>query len=670
MPITPAQRGLYLDFFALLHPRLHPSQQQCLRRSASTTSAIRRGLLATEEAERQRSEGQETHAGSLKWQRSKASAYGSTSPARLREQPSRADSKTGSQDINTWQCFSGQDGQAPATSASGPVPPGMQQILSNLSELRDSLNTGYPDNRPLVSALQELHESLLALRLFDTDEVSHKRLKELRRISNSNDNWKFGLDYKVRSNEIGGPATERILWFKSEKRSGFRIQMRKDLGPVEVLDRCRRVVWRREGTRQVGEKRSGNANPVDGRGEENLFDVTPPLTPVPESNDSPLHPRIRRTQGQPLPPGGAPSSKPGRTAHGDDYHPISIPYTTSASVFLYGTNPVLAALRANRRKLHRLYYRSSHNNPINTASHAEILALAQKLKVPIAPVLNSTLLDKMSQSRPHNGIVLEASRLPAPPVLALGKVSREDAALSLTLAPQTAEEVAVNGAPRALPPCRMQRSRYPLIVLLDGITDEGNLGNILRTAHFFGVTAVAVSTPTCTDLNSAIVAKASAGACEAVRLLALPRPAGFVAESARAGWKIYAAVAPPEPDRASARDVGRSISLSGVAEQNPLEKHPVILMLGSEGRGLPESLSRKSDILVSIPNVGRAGESVVDVGVDSLNVSVAAGVLVEAFLREVKSDAKGAGHGENSKRRESAFTDDESGFVGQDDPTA
>ena len=74
-----------------------------------------------------------------------------------------------------------------------------------------------------------------------------------------------------------------------------------------------------------------------------------------------------------------------------------------------------------------------------------------------------------------------------------------------------------------------------------------------------------------------------------------------------------------------------------MAEDGPLTKGPCILMLGAEGEGLRANLTAKADILLSIAG-GRKDDGV-DVGVDSLNVGVAAGVLMEAFLRRAQKEA-------------------------------
>lgn len=319
----------------------------------------------------------------------------------------------------------------------------------------------------------------------------------------------------------------------------------------------------------------------------------------------------------------------------DDDIPLPLPYTTAASEFLYGYNTVLAALRAKRRKMYKLYIhpkifdreggldRGQGGKPAN-----EFVTLAKAAGVPFRNEFKTALLDRMSDGRPHNGILLEASKLPTPPVLSLGKPNARDSTIPLTLAQQSAEDAEINGTSEEVNSV-FNSWRHPFIVLLDGITDPGNLGNIIRTCHFYGVDAVAVATNTCANLSSAVLAKASSGACEGVRLLALPQPSNFVYESARNGWKIYASVA-PTPDVASQ---SMHLTTGSVAAASPLATHPCILMLGAEGEGLRENLRNRANATVSIER-GKKIRGTPNVGVDSINVSVAAGVLMDAFLRK------------------------------------
>lgn len=328
------------------------------------------------------------------------------------------------------------------------------------------------------------------------------------------------------------------------------------------------------------------------------------------------------------------------TSPKDDGIPISIPYTTAASEFLYGSNAVLAALKGKRRKLYQLYVhpkifeRESGMEVDRKSRYAkpahEFVALAKEANIPFRNEFRTHLLDKMSEGRPHNGVVLEVSKLPAPPVLGLGKHDARRAIIPLTVAPQSAEDIAVNGNPDTIS-VSANSWRHPFIVMLDGILDPANVGNILRTCHFYGVDAVVVATNTCANLSSAVLAKASSGACEAVRILALPQPSNFVHDSAKAGWKIYASVAPVTGRQG--KDAKPQLTTAAVASASPLVDHPCILMLGAEGEGLRENLKNRANAFVSVERGQQLNDSP-DVGVDSMNVSVAAGVLLEAFLRK------------------------------------
>jgi 21S rRNA (GM2251-2'-O)-methyltransferase len=367
--------------------------------------------------------------------------------------------------------------------------------------------------------------------------------------------------------------------------------------------------------------------------------------------------------------------------------PISIPYTTAASQFLYGASVVEAALRSKRiprRQLYKLYIYSS-NDPSDRAADtkfdAQLERLARSARVPVQRVEGSDwgrVMSKMSDGRPHNGYILEASPLPRLPVLHLGAVSVEGGTgprgFKVVLDHQSPQEAKVNGTddflPLPSPPRKAggtavsaaQQQRYPLVLLLDRIVDPGNLGGIIRTASFLGVTAVAVSVHHSAPFTP-VVLKASAGGSENVTLFTVRKTAGFLQSSRENGWKVYAAVAPsgsaPTPggttgsgsrgmgamhqagdelgfgrtSGAAATTAGGegssnavSLTTDELARQDPLRDHPVILVLGNEGEGLRWGLRSKADVELSISGSGMSGS------VDSLNVSVAAGILTSAFL--------------------------------------
>ncbi|MCJ1290890.1 hypothetical protein MMC34_002432 [Xylographa carneopallida] len=316
--------------------------------------------------------------------------------------------------------------------------------------------------------------------------------------------------------------------------------------------------------------------------------------------------------------------------------PLSIPYTTPASEFLYGTSVVLAALTSPLRKLYKLYlYSGTHREAAATDARVHKLALARNVPLVRAKHDLLRLMDKMSSGRPHNGYILEASPLPKLPAASLLPVPHTNAPLALALDHQSREDAAINGTDPHIP-YRSSFPRHPLLVFLDGILDPGNLGAILRSAHFLGVDAVTLSARHSAPLTP-VALKASAGAAESLPLISIRTPAAFVDASRAAGWKFYAAVAPTDQVGASADSSGLEkentappvphYDLPALAALCPTRKHPCVLMLGGEGEGLRWALRRKADASVSIGASWRAG------GVDSLNVSVAAGLLCEAFLR-------------------------------------
>ncbi|KAK4031793.1 hypothetical protein C8A01DRAFT_21049 [Parachaetomium inaequale] len=321
----------------------------------------------------------------------------------------------------------------------------------------------------------------------------------------------------------------------------------------------------------------------------------------------------------------------------NDRDPISIPYTTAASQFLYGKAVVEAALRSSRRKLYKLYIYGGANRQ-NAADDALIQKLAQRKNIPVTIVGEDglRLLDKLSSSRPHNGFVLEASPLPQPPLTALGPLPEDyptNPRYPVILGHQSAEDAAVNGTPESIP--SPSASHKPLVVILDQILDPGNLGAILRTVSFLGATAVGITRKGSATLTP-VALKASAGASETLTLFSIASLPEFLNSSRENGWAVYAAVA----DGPSGTKQRRHMDLRDVEETDPLKREPCVLLVGNEGEGLGRLVVKKADYEVNIPNLSAAGT-----GVDSLNVSVAVGLLCSAFLRGVTKEMGGLGMG-------------------------
>ncbi len=141
----------------------------------------------------------------------------------------------------------------------------------------------------------------------------------------------------------------------------------------------------------------------------------------------------------------------------------------------------------------------------------------------------------------------------------------------------------------------------PLIVALDQIQDPQNLGAICRSAECAGAAGVVLPERRAVEVTAA-VCKASAGAVEHLAVARVRNLADFLTAAKAAGLWCYGA------DAAGAVRYDQA-DLSG----------GVVLVLGSEGRGLRPRVAATCDALVSLPLRGR---------IESLSVSAAAAILL------------------------------------------
>ncbi|OAQ62076.1 RNA methyltransferase [Pochonia chlamydosporia 170] len=306
--------------------------------------------------------------------------------------------------------------------------------------------------------------------------------------------------------------------------------------------------------------------------------------------------------------------------------PMTIKYTTAASQFLYGRSVVKAALQQGRRQLYNLYVYGGDNRR-DAKDNDSMINLAKSRGVPVTIVPNEDqrLMDKMSMGRPHNGFVLETSPLPQLPVKSLGKLEESPSKLgfNIELVHQTAEQKTINGENTFISKVNNSAAK-PFVLLLHEILDPGNLGALLRTASYMGVDAVGTTSRYSSALTP-VVLKSAAGAAEEVTIFTVDSPVEFLEDSRAAGWKTYAAVAPPEKKLLKIHG-DKFISTNDIERNNPLDQHPCILVLGNEGHGLPRQVKVAADFELSVPRFMQGGS------VDSLNVSVAAGLLCHTFV--------------------------------------
>lgn len=146
-----------------------------------------------------------------------------------------------------------------------------------------------------------------------------------------------------------------------------------------------------------------------------------------------------------------------------------------------------------------------------------------------------------------------------------------------------------------------------LVLALDGVTDPHNLGACLRVADGAGAHAVLAPKDHAVGLN-ATVAKVASGAAETVPYLMVTNLARSLNEMKERGLRIIGT-------SDDATQTLYDVDLSG----------PVALVLGAEGAGMRQLTRKTCDELVSIPMAG---------AVESLNVSVAAGVCLYEALRQ------------------------------------
>lgn len=310
--------------------------------------------------------------------------------------------------------------------------------------------------------------------------------------------------------------------------------------------------------------------------------------------------------------------------------PRILPYTTAASEFIYGTFAVNAAVRAGRRQLYKLYIHGNDGqvDSIGARAAEKRAREADVEVVKVAGLAWRQLFDRMSEGRPHNGYILEASRIPTLPVAHLQSCEGVDSAVIARLGQIAADDntltnaFQVSGSIASIRP-KGRQHRYPILLLLDRVTDLGNLGAILRSAYFFGVNAVILLDHGTAPLSPVSI-KASAGAAEIIPIIRIRDETTFIKTSKENGWHFLAAVAPEDTPLVNDRVL---LPEHDFAEETLKEK-PIVLMLGNEGEGLRPRIARMANSTVSIQDAYGKHDAV-----DSLNVSVAAGILMHNLLQ-------------------------------------
>lgn len=222
---------------------------------------------------------------------------------------------------------------------------------------------------------------------------------------------------------------------------------------------------------------------------------------------------------------------------------------------IYGVRPVIEALRSPRREVREV---------LDATGNKEAAAEASRRGVPVKKVSRQKV-EEIAGDAVHQGL---AARVDPYPYSGLNEI------LSM---------------------------ESPLILVLDGVTDPRNLGAVLRVADATGASGVVIPKDKAVGVTP-VAAKASAGASEHVRVARETNLRRAVDRMKEAGCWAFAAEGDGEM-------IHTDLDMAG----------PVVLVLGSEGKGVRRLVREGCDGSVAIPMLGAVG---------SLNVSVAAAVLL------------------------------------------
>jgi 23S rRNA (guanosine2251-2'-O)-methyltransferase len=252
------------------------------------------------------------------------------------------------------------------------------------------------------------------------------------------------------------------------------------------------------------------------------------------------------------------------------------------SLILAGRHPVLEALRSRARPIEEVLVEAEARD-----RHGDILALARQGGVRCSRVPR-VALTSLAGSSHHQGVVARVA-------------PREYAELEeLVAVPDTRGEPA-------------------LFLALDQVQDPGNVGNLLRTAEALGVHGVLVPRHQAAGLTPHVV-RAASGALEYLPVARVGNLVQGLERLKQAGCWIVGALA----EGGAAREPWAT-DLRGA----------LVLVLGSEGKGLRPLVARTCDTLVRIPLAGRLG---------SLNVAAAgAALLYEVRRQRAQAPARPSG---------------------------
>jgi 23S rRNA (guanosine2251-2'-O)-methyltransferase len=261
----------------------------------------------------------------------------------------------------------------------------------------------------------------------------------------------------------------------------------------------------------------------------------------------------------------------------------------SATVRVHGYHAIRSLLQRSPARVLRLYVAAGRDD----ARADGIADLARSAACPVERVERRRLDAMSGEGVVHQGLLAEVR----------------------PLAPWTEDElleVLSQGGGAGAAQGAGAEPRASLLLALDGVQDPHNLGACLRTADACGALAVITPRDRAAPLN-ATARKVAAGAAETTPTVVVTNLARCLRELKQAGlWVVGADAEAPR--------LAAETDLSG----------PLVLVMGGEGTGLRQLTRETCDLLVRLPQLG---------AVESLNVSVATGMLLYEAVRQRSADA-------------------------------
>lgn len=245
---------------------------------------------------------------------------------------------------------------------------------------------------------------------------------------------------------------------------------------------------------------------------------------------------------------------------------------------VYGLRPVMEAVKSGR-EIDKIYIQSNLQGKL--FGELKVL-LAQRGRTIVCQYVPLEKLDILVGRQNHQGVVAQLSLIEYRDV------------------EQVLEETE-------------QRGETPFLLMLDGVTDVRNLGAIARSAECAGVHAIIVPQQSTAPINQDAI-RTSAGALLKIPVCRVANTKSLINQVKSFGLKVYAATEKAKND------------YTGMYATEPL-----MIIMGNEERGINSSLIKMADELISIPIKG---------DIESLNVSVAAGVLLYEVVRQRENASK------------------------------